>query len=311
MKRLDLLGVQAFISIAESGSFNAAAAHLHVSQTALTRRLQKLEAALGLQLIERTTRSMTVTRVGMDFLPKAIRSVRELGTALDELKLNARQDEQQMLVGCLPTIAGSQLTSIIREYRVRHPRSVVQVFDRSATEIREAALRGELDFAISALDAPHHELMAERLFEEPLVAACPATHPLAGRSHLKWRELEGEPLIGIGLLSGNRRQTEQVISKEGLDLHFTLEVQHLATAVGLVCGGAGIAILPISALHGAPAAQLTAVPLVQPSVVRTISLFRRRDRPLSPSGMELSRMVAQMLGERRRRVKDSRSRRKC
>lgn len=100
MQRLDLLGVQAFISIAEAGSFNVAAHHLYISPTALTRRLQKLEAALGLPLIERTTRSMTVTRVGMEFLPKAIRIVRELASALDELKIKATQDSEEVVIGC-------------------------------------------------------------------------------------------------------------------------------------------------------------------------------------------------------------------
>jgi DNA-binding transcriptional LysR family regulator len=295
MQRLDLLGVQAFISIAEAGSFNAAAHHLHISQTALTRRLQKLEAALGLPLIERTTRSMTVTRAGMDFLPKAIRNVRELSSALDELKVKASQDFEEVVIGCLPTIAARRLAGIVREYGRRYARNTIQVMDRSATEIREAVLRGEVDFAISVLGSPHRDISSELLFAEPMVAACPARHRLAAQDSLKWKDLEGEPLIAIGALSGNRLLTEQVIEARRLKLRFAFEVQHLATAVGLVSGGAGIAILPMSAVDGAPAKQLSVVPLVQPAMSRTIELFRRRDRPLSAAAATLRKMVIRAL----------------
>ena len=295
MQRLDLLGVQAFISIAEAGSFNAAAHHLHISQTALTRRLQKLEAALGLPLIERTTRSMTVTRAGMEFLPKAIRNVRELASALDELKVKATQDSEEVVIGGLPTIAASRLAGIVREYGRRYPRNTIQVLDRSVTEIREAVLRGEVDFAISVLGSPHRDVTSERLFTEPMVAACPARHKLAAQASLKWKELEGEPLIAIGALSGNRLLTEQVISSKQLKLRFAFEVQHLATAVGLVSGGAGIAVLPLSAVDGASHKQLTVVPLVQPAITRAIDLFRRRDRLLSPAAARLSQMVVRAL----------------
>ena len=297
MQRLDLLGVQAFICIAEAGSFNAAATHLHISQTALTRRLQKLEAGLGLTLVERTTRSMTVTRAGMEFLPKAVRSVRELSSALEDLKVKANHDLQEIVIGCLPTVAATRLVGIVREYGRRYPRNTIQVLDQSVTEIREAVLRGDVDFAISVLGTPNRDIVSERLFSEPMVAACPVEHHLATQPSLKWKDLEGERLITIGALSGNRLLTEQVISARRLELRFTFEVQHLATAVGLVCGGAGIAVLPLTAVYGIPPEQLTIVPLVQPSILRTVELFRRRDRPMSAAAATLAKMVVRALRE--------------
>lgn len=297
MKRLDLLGVQAFICIAEAGSFNAAAKQLNISQTALTRRLQKLETSLGLQLIQRTTRSMIVTRAGMDFLPKAVRTVRELAGALDDLRGKGSQEAQEVMIGCLPTVAATRLAKIIREYGRRYPNNTVQVLDKSATEIREAVLRSELDFAISVLASPHRDLISETLYSEPIVAVCPARHRLAAKTSLDWRDLQGEPLIAIGALSGNRLQTEQVIASEKLDLRFTYEVQHLATAVGLVAGGAGLAILPASATRGTASGQLVSVPLFNPSISRTIEIFHRRDKPLSSGANALRRMAISALAD--------------
>jgi len=84
--KLDTLGVQALIAIADEGTFLRAAGALHITQTALTRRLQNLEAALGVKLVERTTRSVALTRIGLDFLPRARRLIADLGAALTEIR---------------------------------------------------------------------------------------------------------------------------------------------------------------------------------------------------------------------------------
>jgi DNA-binding transcriptional LysR family regulator len=82
--KIDILGVQAFIAIADHGAFHRAAQALHITQTALSRRLQNLEAFLGVRLVERTTRSVSVTPIGRNFLPQARRLLTDLGMALIE-----------------------------------------------------------------------------------------------------------------------------------------------------------------------------------------------------------------------------------
>lgn len=84
--KIDILGVQAFVAIADHGSFQGAAGALHVTQTAVTLRLRKLEDFLGVTLIERTTRSIALTEIGRDFLPQARRLLAELAGALVEIR---------------------------------------------------------------------------------------------------------------------------------------------------------------------------------------------------------------------------------
>ena len=92
--RIDALGLEAFVAIAERGSFQKAADALLITQTALTRRLQNFEALLGVKLVERTTRSVALSQIGRDFLPQARRSLSELASALTEIPF-----------GCSPTIS--------------------------------------------------------------------------------------------------------------------------------------------------------------------------------------------------------------
>ena len=84
--KIDFDGIQAFVLVAELGGFSRAADRLHLTQTALTRRIQKLEAYLSVRLLDRTTRSVQLTAVGRDFLPQARRLVDETTSAVDRLK---------------------------------------------------------------------------------------------------------------------------------------------------------------------------------------------------------------------------------
>src|SRR5262244_4615623 len=88
--RIDTLGLEAFVAIAEQGSFQKAAGALHITQTALTRRLQNLESLLGVMLVERTTRSVALTRLGLDFLPQARRLIGDLSAVLTEIRETGR-----------------------------------------------------------------------------------------------------------------------------------------------------------------------------------------------------------------------------
>jgi len=89
--KIDTLGILAFVAVAEHGRFQKAADSLHITQTALTRRLQNLERSLGVTLVERTTRSTGLTQIGREFLPQAQRPLADLATALTEIRESARR----------------------------------------------------------------------------------------------------------------------------------------------------------------------------------------------------------------------------
>src|SRR5215467_9974832 len=117
--RIDFLGLQAFLSIAERGSFQKAAAHLNLSQTAISHRMRKLEDDLGIKLFARTTREVTLTRAGIDFLPKAKKAIGELELSFDELKQQVAKRRDRLDIACLPTFAVHYLPPILRTFNER------------------------------------------------------------------------------------------------------------------------------------------------------------------------------------------------
>ena len=119
--KIDTLGLQAFVAIAEQGGFQKAAETLYITQTALSRRLQNLEALLEVKLVERTTRSVALTVLGGEFLPQARRLLADLSNALVEIQKTGRAQRGDVAIACVPTVGVQYLPHIIRDYSARYP----------------------------------------------------------------------------------------------------------------------------------------------------------------------------------------------
>ncbi|MFC0406855.1 LysR family transcriptional regulator [Roseomonas elaeocarpi] len=281
---LDLPGLEAFLAIAELGSFHRAAQRLGLSQPALTRRMQRLEAVVGQPLLLRTGRPVQLTPAGSALLPEARDALTRLSDALR--RAGSREASQAVRLGCLPTLAVRYLAPVLAQHR-RRWRGEVVVYDSSATEIRALLERNELDFALAAVGSESWKVEAEPLLEEPFFLICPHDHRLARQASVSWAELGREPLVSIGPLSENRRIIEASLARAEVSASWRIEVRHLGTAVALVASGAGLTVLPASAVHGPAGYGLARVPLVEPAVSRSIGLLKPRDRVLGPAARAL------------------------
>src|SRR5688572_25491890 len=129
--RIDFLGLEAFLSIADHGSFHRAAASLNLSQTALSHRMKKLEDDLGIKLLTRTTRQVSLTPAGVALLPRAREAIAGIAVSFDELRRQGKARQERLSIGCLPTIAVHYLPPILVELRKRFPDLNIRVFDNS------------------------------------------------------------------------------------------------------------------------------------------------------------------------------------
>jgi DNA-binding transcriptional LysR family regulator len=289
--RLDTLGVEAFIAIAEQGGFGKAAATLHITQTALSRRLANLEDLLGVRLVERTTRSVALTRIGENFLPRARRLMGDLTSALVELRETGEAQRGNVSIACVPTVGVQYLPRIIQAYSARHPGNRIKILDHASTGVADAVLRREAEFGINIAGPHHPELSAEPLLEDRFVLICRSDHPLAKRTRVTWKELEGHPLIFAGEVSGNRPLLSAALDAQNLSLHAFYEVQRSSTAVGLVAEGVGAAVVPSLAVQKGAYPRIRVVALVSPIVSRTLVLVSRKTAHLSPAAQALFDMI--------------------
>jgi DNA-binding transcriptional LysR family regulator len=290
--KIDFDGVQAFVAVVESGGFGKAARFLNLTQTALTRRVQKLEGYLGLKLLERTTRSVSLTPVGIDFLPQAQRLVGDLTSMVSRLRDASRSKRGDLTLACIPTMAYQWLPAHIRRYAERYPGNRIRILDLSAGSVVESVLQGQAEFGVTILMAAHPELAEQPILREPFALFCRADHPLAASSALSWRDLRAEDLIVVSTASGNRVLLDYQLAKARINVNGTYEVNHPSTALGLVAAGVGTAILPLSAIQEGAHPNVRKIPLTGPVVVRTIALVRRRKGTLSPPAQAFYELLA-------------------
>lgn len=289
--KIDILGVQAFIAIADNGSFQAAAGSLYLTQTGITRRLQTLEDFLGVKLIERTTRSVSLTSTGQDFLPHARRLLNELAGSLAEIRETGKLKRGNVTIACVPTVGVQFLPRLIQEYLSFFPENRIRILDHSSTGVANAVLQREAEFGINIAGPHHSELESVPLLEDNFTFVCRDDHPLAKRKEITWKNLEKHPVILLGQFSGNRALLDQAFGVENLQLKPLYEVQRASTALGLVAEGVGAAILPQLAMQRDAYPRIRVIPLTHPRVARTLVLLSRKTAIFSPAAEALYALI--------------------
>jgi DNA-binding transcriptional LysR family regulator len=295
--RLDLPGLEAFLSIAERGSFHAAAAHLNLSQTALSHRIRKLEEMVGVTLIARTTRSLSLTPAGVELLPKARRIVDDLNAAFEGLRIRSLRQDEEVAMGCLPTVAVTCLPRVLDRFRKLHPATVVRVHDNSASEIAEKVQSGDAAFGITIMAAGRWNLDMEPIVEEPFMLVCRRGLPLSDRASLTWAEIEALPLVRISAETGNRILIDDALGARRDRLDWRYEAQRVATAMSLVKSGIGYAIVPQLAHDIAGDGELSAIPLRAPDVTRTLGAVTRKGLSIDGAAAALLALMREALKE--------------
>jgi len=298
--KIDTLGVQAFVAIARQRSFNKAAEELFITQTALSRRLQNLEDSLGVTLVERTTRSVSLTAIGRDFLPQAQRLITDLAAALREIRETGKALRGDVSIACVPTVGVRYLPRIIKDYSARFPDNRIKILDHSSYGVAEAVVRREAEFGINISGASHPDLVSTPLLRDRFVLACRDDHPLAGRPRVPWRQLAQHPLIFAGQASGNRPVLELGLAADNPELHSHYEVQRSSTALGLVAAGVGAAVVPSLAMQASAYPRIRVIALVEPVISRSLVLVRRKTSQLSPAAQALYDLIARKAARPRR-----------
>jgi DNA-binding transcriptional LysR family regulator len=289
--KVDFDGLQAFVTIAELGGFGKAAETLHLTQTALTRRLQKLEAYLGLKLLERSTRRVALTTVGREFLPQARLLVQEVTQSMRRLKDMAQHGHGQFTLACIPSMTSHVLPGLIGRYAQSHPGNHIRLLDGASHEVRQAVLDGPAELGLALHGERHPELAETPLFQDALVFICRHEHPLAQRGQLRWEDMRDVELVGVSNFTATRIQMDYQLAKRGIQLVSRYEVQHHATALNLVAAGVGAAILPASTFRAGDRPGVCQLGLTDPVVQRQVVLLRRRGAGLSPAAQAFYQLL--------------------
>jgi DNA-binding transcriptional LysR family regulator len=299
--RINFLGLQAFLSVAERGSFRRAASHLNLSQTAISHRMKKLEEELGLKLFARTTREVSLTRAGLELVDKAKAAVIGLEASLDEMRRQGTSRKGRLSVACLPAFALYWLPPVLTRFKRLQPDIEVRIHEVSSFEVGSLLVADEVEFGLSVISINRWDLDVEPLIKaDPIVLACPGQHELARRRSVSWSDLKGVPLIRIGANTSVRPLIDDALGPMRDELDWRYEVQRVETAVGLAEAGCALTVVPRSnvELHGGKS--LVARLINDPVITCAFGLVTKRGVPLSPVAETFRDLLRDQIARRER-----------
>lgn len=278
----ELRHVRAFLRVAQTRNFTRAAAELHVSQSALTVQIQQLEDSLGVILFDRNKRSVTLTEAGSDNLGPLQRLLEDAEAIVSHSRDFASARTGTVTIAALPTVAAETLPRVIETFARSHPAVRIVVLDVLAERVRELVLKRQADLGIAPRHGSSEDLIATPLFQDRLMLFVAPDHPLAERDSVMLKEVCRHPLIVPNRESSVRESVEEIAHRDGLTIQPRYEPNFMATALGLVRSGLGVAILPEIAA-GPDASGFVRVPIGPHAAIRHIDLLQRTNRTLAPA----------------------------
>lgn len=292
--RIYYLGLEAFVAIADNGSFSKAAGMLHLTQTALTHRLKKVESELGTPLLNRSSRTVSLTPSGRDLLPQARRLLKELAEAYETVRIRAQHALDTLSFACVPSIANSLIPVVLAEFSRARPNVAIHLRDLPVHMVDERILSGEAEFGITVISTHLADLRATPLVEEEYVLLVPVDHTFARRGGVTRDDLVGQPMARISTQSKNRQLVDIAFNEYRDRMVWKYEVRNGAAAMALVAHGLAFTILPQSVTAVAPA-NLVAVPFQDVKLSRKVGVVRRQGVPLSATAQDLLDRITQRL----------------
>ncbi len=293
--RVDYLGLEAFVGIADYGSFHRAAEALHLSQAALSHRVRKIEEDLGAPLFTRSSREVSLTPTGQDLLPEARRLLKALQDTYESARVGAQRQARRLAFACLPSIANSMLVKVLMAMAEDHPEIAFELLDIPVIRIAEAVRSGAAEFGLTIVSAELSDLRLRPLVDEDYRLFVHCDHAFAKRESINVHELEGVRLARIRTHSKNSELLDLAFAKMRDRMRWQFEVQNATMAMRLAAQGAAMTIQPESAIAMAPAA-LVSVPIAGIRLQRTLGVVSRRGVPLTRNAAELlARIEADIL----------------
>ncbi|HDD2122733.1 TPA: LysR family transcriptional regulator [Salmonella enterica] len=287
---IDLQDLYAFIALCECGSFRHAADSVCISQSALSRRIEKLESALGVRLFNRTTRSVTLTLAGRTFAPRVRLLLDDMEDAVSGVSDKRFSDSGIVTVACIPSAARYFMPKVIAHFRRRFAGAQIRLVDTSAGNVYSSVHNREADFGLSFISSGESDLNFIPLVDETYQLICRQEHPFSQRPFLGWKEFFNSDYIWLNKSSGNRHLLDHALRNITRCRTAVCETQHVTTMTGMVEAGLGIAAVP-SMVFPDTHPSLVKIKLVEPVVKRQVGLIRKTGRSLSPLAYELEKII--------------------
>lgn len=283
-----------FAAIARHEHITRAAQDLDQPQPTLSRAVARLEADMGVALLARHGRTVSLTPAGRAFARSVERALGEVERAAEAIRTDADPAAGKVAFGFLHTMGPETVPELIREFRTDHPRIRFSLVQSYGEDMIERMRQGELDLCLTSPvpDAP--DLVTRRLGEQRLYLTVPGDHRLAARRRVRLAEAANEPFVTLEPGYGLRRLTERLCEQAGFKPRIAFEGEEPETLRGLVAAGLGVALLPPPTV---PRPGVRELSVTAPRAVREIGVAWMAGHPDPPPVAAFKRFLLGRRGQ--------------
>ena len=241
---MDWASLNAFVAVADHGGFSAAAAQLHLTQPAVSKRIALLEASLGARLFDRLGRQVLLTEAGRLLLPRAKQMLAEADAARRAL------DDLDQDIGGRLSLATShhiglhRLPPLLRRFSALHPRAALDIRFVDSEQAYAQVLQGDAEVALTTLGPTQPPLRSTPIWDDPLHVVVAPNHPLASRAKVTLADLVAHPAVLPDAVTFTHRIVADAFARRGLSLQLRMTTNYLETIKMLVSVGLAWSVLP-------------------------------------------------------------------
>jgi len=270
-----------FVKLVEIGNFSATADELYISQSSLSKHIQSLEKVLGVKLIHRSPRKISLTEGGELFLPYAKQLQNTFLKANKELKGLITKEQQNFILGFMPTMTFYNIMDMVAKFKMQNPQINVTLFEilrSTEKEIKENLFSNECEIVFC--DSMH--IKSDRIEKidycnDHMVAILHREHRLAASETIATKQLRNEPLILMNKRTTTYHYSCSICEKAGFTPNIFFLGSHVENVLDCVSNNMGIALL-MKKFTGLVKDKNVIIKEINPTVERTISLGRISNR---------------------------------
>lgn len=295
---LTIKQLRAFVTVADLQSFTLAAQRLSLTPGAISLLVRDLEVEVGFSLFDRTTRRVSLSKAGRDYLPAAQQALRQIQAA--EMAANDVKNRATGIVRVAAPliVAHSMLPVAMAEYREIHRDVLVRPVDCSVENLARIVEEDHADLSIGPDRPTSDGVKRIALYDSPWVLWCARDHPLARRRRVTWAMLKHESVIAAGrdYESGVAQALQLMPERDRFVPAYV--VDNITTALGIAAAGLGTTLSPMYASIMARDLGLVMKHVEAPKIVREFSLYLPR-RALTPPVAAFAEFLQEHLKARR------------
>ena len=269
---MDIDYIHEFVVLAGTGNYMEAADRLFLTQSSLTRHIQKLEADLGVLLFDRSTRHIELNKYGNLFMPYA-RQISQLQKEYTTTFCNELNRERGTIrIGAIPVMAQYQITDILARFQQENRNFMLDIQEADSLKLIQMLRDEEIDFAvIRESDDASSAFCKIPITQDTLAALMPAGHPLAVKDHIELKQLYRDSFLLLGRDTFMYSLCVRECRSAGFEPHIAFTSNRVDNIIGLVSKGMGVGLLTKRPVMSANHSEIAVVDIL-PAITTTISL---------------------------------------